>query len=241
MLAFASLCRDLFVLAQQPVTRAGPARGAAWEVRVADHLALRGVPIEAVPGGCRIFGHASMSGLSHQIDGSFACRDALVIGEWKAYRTAIPKNELLRFKAATDDYYAAMTRDLPKRPIMRVFGGIGTASRELRCYAALHGIAVLDPQHWPAAALASRHLRWPEQLQSEPTAEDRRTLGWLIRPMQSVLRPQTDGSLVIPPAAHPAQVNAALDLHDHWSSRLWDVLDDRDGWLGELSKRVGAA
>src|SRR5207244_2003534 len=77
VLTFAALCRDLFLLAQDPLAEAGPGRGTAWENRVADHLTVRGLPVEAMPGGCRIFGHASLSGLNHQIDGTIACPDAL--------------------------------------------------------------------------------------------------------------------------------------------------------------------
>ena len=142
-----------------------------------------------MPGGCKVFGHAPLSGLTHQIDGTIACPDALVVGEWKAHRGAIPKNELLRFKAATDDYYAAMAGDIPGCPIMRVFGGAGRASRELRGYAALHGITVIDPEHWPAPLLAADHLRWPQRRQPVPPSGDCRALAWLSRPLQQVLQP----------------------------------------------------
>lgn len=239
MLSFAALCRDLFLLAQDDLPSQGATRGRAWEHRIAEHLTRRGVPVEAVPGGCRILGHASLSGLAHQIDGSFACADAFVIGEWKAYRGAIPKNEVLRFKAATDDYYAAMARSLPQRPIMRVFGGIGRASRDLRCYAALHGIAVIDPEHWPAAVLAAESLRWPDRTDPVPTSDEQHELAWLCRPLQQVLQPRPDGSLVIPPAATPSRLATVIDLHDHWSARLWDAVDANVEWFEALRARTG--
>jgi hypothetical protein len=241
MLTFAALCRDLFLLAQDPLPAAGAMRGTAWENRVADHLAFRGLPVEAMPGGCKIFGHASLSGLTHQIDGAIACPDALVVGEWKAHRGAIPKNEILRFKAATDDHYTAMADDIPAHPVMRVFGGAGRASRELRTYAALHGITVIDPEHWPAPLLAATHAGWPQRGQPVPPPDDRRTLAWLSRPMQQVLQPLPGGAFLFLSAPPPSRAASALDLHDHWSGRLWDAVDADDGWFEWLRARTGTA
>jgi hypothetical protein len=241
MLTFAALCRDLFLLAQDPLLEAGAIRGTEWENRVAGHLTLRGLPVEAMPGSCKVFGHASLSGLTHQIDGTIGCPDALVIGEWKAHRGAIPKNELLRFKAATDDYYMAMAGDIPARPVMRVFGGAGRASRELRSYAALHGITVIDPECWPAPLLAHDRLRWPQQRQPVPPPDDRRVLTWLSRPLQQVLQPLTGGAFRIPPLPPVPKLTAALDLHDHWSGRLWDAADANVGWFEGLRAWTGTA
>lgn len=238
MLTFAALCRDLFLLAQDPLPAAGPSSGALWESRVADHLTARHLPVEAVPGGCRIFGHASLSGLAHQIDGNIACPDALVIGEWKAHRGPIPKNELLRFKAATDDYYVGLAAAIPNRPIMRVFGGVGRTSQELRAYAALHGITIIDPEHWPAPVVAAGRLRWPEPSQPAPSTDDRRILAWLSRPMQRVLRPRAGGGFIVPPAPPSTGISAAINLHDYWSARLWDAVDAEPTCFDDLRSRT---
>ncbi len=72
--------------------------------------------IEPQPGGCSFLGRASLSGLAHQVDAVIGCRDVIVIGEWKAYRGTIPKNELLRFKAVSDDYYLSLG---PHSPVGR--------------------------------------------------------------------------------------------------------------------------
>jgi len=98
---FPVLCRDLFLLAQGDDATVGPARGRRWEHRVADALADRGFPATAVPGGVEVHGVVPASGLGHQTDAAVTCGDALVIGEWKAYRSAVPKNEVLRCKAVT--------------------------------------------------------------------------------------------------------------------------------------------
>ena len=108
MITLSDSCRDLFLLSYAGIASSGPIRGWHWEQRVAGYLAKRGVPVEALPRGFQIFGHVSLSSLKHQIDGTIGCADAIVIGEWKAFKAKIPKNEMLQFKAATDDYFMAL-------------------------------------------------------------------------------------------------------------------------------------
>ena len=174
MKTFVDLCRDLFFLSQWDIDGHGPARGHQWEQRVAEYLAHHGLPVEALPGAFMVLGHASLSGLPHQIDGTIGCTDALVIGEWKAHQGSIPKNELLRFKAATDDYFMALGSAGPRRPVMRVFGGTGGASDELRAYGVLHGITLIEPTRWPAPVLASDDLLWQDQHSVGPSPSDRK-------------------------------------------------------------------
>ena len=231
MSTFVGLCRDLFLLSQFGIDGEGPARGFRWESRIADYLAHRGVPVEALPGGCRIFGHQSLSGLAHQIDGAISCGDALVIGEWKAHRGRIPKNELLRFKAGTDDYFMAMPGRGPRKPAMRLFGGAGAGSRELRSYAAHHGISLIEPTRWPAPVLATAHEFWPSPSTNPPSAHDRRRLAWLARPVQHVLAAQPDGGYLIPPPPPASMIGSVLDLQEEWSDRLWEAFDENAGSL----------
>jgi hypothetical protein len=225
------LSRDLFLLAQLVDDRDGE-RGQRWERRVAAHVTALGMPIEAQPGGCSFLGRASLSGLRHQVDAVVGCQDAIVIGEWKAYRGAIPKNELLRFKATSDDYYLALAAHTPTRPIVRIFGGTGHLSSELRCYAALYGIVLIDAERWPAPTLASSRLAW--QGPAEPSLIDRRQLGWLCRPLQRTLSRQRDGSYRLPPPPTKARVDVALDAHDRWSEELWRQVDATPGRFERL-------
>ena len=129
---YASLCEQLFVLAQFVDPNTGPERGFRWEARIAERLAQLGFPVEGVPGGVRVFGIVPASGLRHQTDAAITCIDAYVLGEWKSYFGAVPKNEVMRFKAATDDLYDNIAMQSSRRSVLRLFGVAGDASTQLR-------------------------------------------------------------------------------------------------------------
>lgn len=228
---FADLCRDLYTLAQDTASNAtatrGPSRGWQWETRIADVLAYRGFPVEAVPGGIQVLGAVPASGLRHQTDAALRCTDAHVIGEWKSYTGPVPKNELMRFKAATDDLYDTFARRRPRQPILRLFGVGGDVSPQVRWYAARHGITLVECTRWPAPVLADPDLAWPAG--DAPTELDRRRLAWLSRPLQQAYPQLPDGSLRLPPPPSNGTIEALLALHDRWSIRLWALLDVEPG------------
>lgn len=228
---FADLCRDLYTLAQDvaadPTAERGASRGWRWETRIAETLARRGYPVDATPGGVRVFGAIPASGLRHQTDTALSCTDAHVIGEWKSYTGPVPKNELLRFKAATDDLYDTLAVRSPRQPVVRLFGVAGDASPQLRWYAARHGIALVERTRWPAPVLADPDLIWPPD--GAPPATDQRRLSWLTRPLQQVHPQLPDGSLRLPPPPLGHAVDALLALQDRWSARLWSLLDTEPG------------
>jgi hypothetical protein len=232
---FATLCQDLFALAQVPADERGPTRGWAWERRIADYLARNGFPVEAIPGGVRVFGTLPASGLRHQTDAAIDCIDAHVIGEWKSYTGPVPKNEVLRFKAATDDLYDSLVELRPRLPVLRLFGVAGDACQELRWYAARHGICLVERTRWPAPVLADPSLCWGEV---GPSLIDRGRLAWLSRPLQRVYPRMPDGSLRLPRRVPDAAVESLLAVHDQWSDRLWDLVEERTGafecYVGEL-------
>jgi hypothetical protein len=228
---FERLCRDIFFLAQLAHSDHAD-QGFRWERRVASHIAAEGLAIETQPGGCSFLGRASLSGLAHQVDAVIGCRDVIVIGEWKAYRGTIPKNELLRFKAVSDDYYLSLGPHSPGRPIMRVFGGTGVFTPELRRYGALWGITLVDANWWPAPVLASARTVWPGRC--DPHLVDRRQLRWLSRPLQGTLCRQPDGSYRTPPPRARAHIDALIALHAYWSDELWAYVDDVPGRFEKL-------
>ena len=226
MARFAGLCRDLFSLAQQQSHEtAGARRGRAWEDAVAERLADRGIPGESVPGGYGVLGFMSLSGLAHQVDSAFACSDAIILAEWKAYRGALPQNELLRFKAATDDYYMAFGSAGKSKPVFRLFGGVGVATDELRRFAALHGIALIERERWPVPILVSSECDWPGRHVGGPSANDQRALAWAARPMQRVIYRRPSGGFLLPRPPSKARIDSVLRLHERWSDQLWNDVD----------------
>ncbi len=224
---FADLCRDLYILSQIVDATPGSARGWRWEVRIAESLARRGLPVDSVPGGIEVHGVLPLSGLRHQTDAAIRCADAYVIGEWKAYTGTVPKNELLRFKAVTDDLYDAMVEHQPRRPVLRIFGIAGDASSELRWYAARHGITLVERSRWPAPVLASGNVVWPAG--DGPDQIDCRRLRWLFRSLQEVYPRLPDGSSRLPRALPQPTVDALLDVQNRWSDYLWNLLDFHPG------------
>ena len=246
MTTFNGLCLELFVLAQQGIDNAiGVTRGRVWEETVAARLAERAIPVESVPGGYRVLGFLSQSGLMHQVDATLACTDAIILAEWKAYGSSFPKNELLRYKAATDDYYMAFGTSGLSRPVFRVFGGIGRASDDLRGYAALHGIALIEDDRWPVPILACTDFVWPGDPTTGPSVHEQRALAWAVRPLQRVMCPQASGGFVLPRPEPAARIDALLRLHGYWSDRLWEIVDlDLRGpeeMLSQLGNRLGAS
>ncbi len=212
----------------------GSIEGAQWESRVQDYLTLRSTPIEALPGGCQVFGFASLSGLQHQIDLTLGAVDALLIVECKSYRGALPKNELLKFKAVTDDYYMSTGAHQPNVPIIRLFGGPGDATHELRRYAAYHGIVLIDRQRWPVPFLISQQGCFG----ALPIPFDVAVaLARACRPLQRALRREADGSYRVEPPPASAAVDAILALHDRWSGWLWTEIDTQPGSFEQMLER----
>jgi hypothetical protein len=235
---FAELCHDLFVLAQVPEEVRGSEQGWRWENRIADYLGRKGYPVEPLPGGVRVYGVVPTSGLRHQTDAVVDCADAHVIGEWKAYSGAVPKNEVLRFKAATDDLYESIIELRPRIDVLRLFGVCGDASNELRWYAARHGICLVERTRWPAPVLADVTLPWGDLV--GPGSIDRSRLRWLSRPLQKVYPRMPDGSLRLPRRLPDSAVEALLGIHDRWSDRLWDLVESRPSMFEDYVDRLAS-
>ena len=222
MSTLAQLCTDLFLLGHAHLAAGVVGDGAGFERRIRAHLDAMGLPNAS---GFRVLGRRSISGLYHQIDEQTGCGDALVIGEWKAYSGCIPKNDLLRFKAATDDYWLAGASPLGL-PVIRVFGGTGRVTEAMRTYAAHWGIVLVTPDRWPVPALCDEDLLWSPAELDPPPAIDRRTMVSLVRPLDAMLAAQADGSWRVPPMAPAADLGHRLRVWKHWSDSAWAWWDD---------------
>jgi hypothetical protein len=237
MTSVTALLRNLFCLANAHLLAGEAGDGRSFERRVERHLAAMGVRPVEVFSGVRSLGSHSLSGLRHQIDATGRTRDAIVIGEWKAYQSLIPKNDLLRFKAATDDYWLRQ-HAYATAPVIRIFGGTGYVSPGLRRYAARWGICLITPDRWPAPILAAQTTAWSD---TAPDRLARRYLAWLCRPISAVCTPQLDGGWLIPKPPTDAIIDHFLALHDRWSDELWRGFDRRPGslerWVRDTAPR----
>jgi hypothetical protein len=233
VISVTAFVRDFFCLANVHLAAGEPADGRAFERRVERYLVANGVRPVQVFSGVRSLGSYSLSGLYHQIDATGRTREAVIIGEWKAYQGSIPKNDLLRFKAATDDYWLQQ-QPYATAPVIRVFGGTGHLSLALRRYAAQWGICLITPDRWPAPLLAAETTMWPD---IAPDRLARRYLAWLYRPVDAVCTPQRDGGWLIPRPPTNAIIDHFLTLHERWSDELWRRFDTRPGsferWVSE--------
>jgi hypothetical protein len=232
-LTFAGLSRDLFLLsfAAPQLSIAG---GQDWEECVHEQMALQSVPVEVLSGGYSVFGFTSLSGLQHQVDLTLGASDAIVILECKNYRNALPKNELLKFKAVTDDYYMSLGPSLPRKPVFRVFGGPGDAARDLRRYAALHGIVLIDRGNWPVPFLVAHDGR---SVGTPLPATATSVLSNLFRPMQRALPRLANGGYQVGSLTASIVVDDLVAAHDRWSDWFWEQVDARPGSFEEMLGR----
>lgn len=222
MKTLAELSLDLFLLGHAHLAAGQAGQGPAFERRVREYLNAHGLPDAR---GFRVFGARSASGIYHQLDEQTACDESLVIGEWKAHSGQIPKNDLLRFKAASEDYWIAGAGTF-SAPIVRIFGGTGAVTDFMRIYAAHWGMVLITPTRWPIPALCDEALLWSAGDLEGPGSGDRRTLRSLVRPLTKVLAPQPDGSWRIPPMAAGSDIMARLRVWDYWSDRAWEWWDE---------------
>ncbi|MDZ5661400.1 hypothetical protein SFC79_06440 [Nocardioides sp. S-58] len=241
MTSLGALCLDLFLLGHAHLAAGHAGDGFGFERRVRAHLNATGEPN---PAGFRVFGRRSLSGIYHQLDEQTRCAQAAVVGEWKAYTGQIPKNELLRFKAATDDYWLSPStrRD---RPLVRLFGGTGTVTPAMRVYAAQWGIILITPDRWPIPTLIDPDLLWAPGDLPAPAARDVRALATITRPLNDILAPHANGGWQVPAIPTAADLATRFQLWQTWSDRAWAWWDDqvpaRFDWLLETRTTLTAA
>jgi hypothetical protein len=220
--SLADLCLDLFLLGHAHLAAGLAGDGFAFERRVRNYLSVSGLPDAR---GFRFLGRRSLSGLYHQLDEQTACDEAVVIGEWKAWSGRIPKNDLLRFKAATDDYWFSTSGRLTL-PVVRMFGGTGQVSEAMRAYAAHWGIVLITPDRWPVPALSDPDLLWGAGDLDAPGLVDRIALASLVRPVGSIIKPEPDGTWRVAAMARDADLANRMAVWRYWSSRAWAWWDD---------------
>lgn len=175
------------------VRAATPGDGRRLERDVRELMVTRGLRSEQVPGGYSLLGIGSASGLWHQLDLEAHLDDAVLVGELKAHTGRLPKNELLRFVAATDDLYVGSSRRAARTPIWRAIAGTFTSTPAERSFAAIHGVLVVEPSTIPSLLLAAPALALPDEL--DPLADPERVaVAGLARPMQTLFSSSPRGA-----------------------------------------------
>lgn len=221
MTTLSSLTLDIFLLAHAHLQEDQAGEGAAFERRIRHHLISHGLPDART---FRVFSGASLSGLYHQIDEQTKCEDVLVVCEWKSYQGRIAKNDLLRFKAATDDYWLGNLKNQGSS-VVRIFGGTGEVSDSMRTYAAQWGIILVTPDRWPIPTLCDPDLLWSLGDLRYPRPPDCRVLQSLVRPISDVFAVQTDGSWRTQAIPSATEIQSRVDLWQLWSDRAWEWWD----------------
>jgi len=215
---------------------ATPGDGEAWETVARTALARRGARFEQIPGGATLFGFASASGLPHQLDAVIRVEDAFVVLELKAHAGTVPKNDLLRFAAATDDFVFGLGSEFPALPVYRILATLGQVSIGMRRFAALRGIGMIERGRWPSMVLSAPSVVWPEA-DGRPTDRDREQIGRLVRPVQAVLR-SVGAQYLYDPGLAQRTIVVLLALEDDWSNRLWVAVETRTQTLWHMGDRA---
>lgn len=206
----------LFQAARDPAAQTSVSDGDRWERYIASSLRAVGARVGQLPGTCMPFGLRSMSGLPHQLDLAASVPGAVFLLEMKSHRRVVPKNDLLRFVAASEDCFLGLGPYVPSQPLYRMLVSIAPTSPPARLYAGVRGVGIVDGSIWPAAALASLRLSWPGGI-VPPSTEERKALAQLVRPMQDDFNIRADGAGVRYAAAAP--IAWAIQLQHEWSAR----------------------
>ena len=219
----------LFQATRDPAAQAAVSDGDRWERYVASTLRSAGARVGQLPGTCMPFGLRSMSGLPHQVDLAASVPDSVFLLEMKAHRRIVPKNDLLRFAAVSEDCFLGLGPYAPSQPLYRMLVSIAPTSPPARLYAGVRGVGIIDGSMWPAATLASPRLSWPVGT-VPPGARERAALAQLVRPMQDDFSLRANGAGVRYAAAAP--IAWAIQLQEEWSARA-DYLARAGGgpWL----------
>src|SRR5207237_9126356 len=109
--------------------------------------------------------------------------------------------------------------------------GPGDASHELRRYAALHGIVLIDRGNWPAPFLVAR----TSQLVTDAPLQDPTSiLSNLFRPMQRALHRAPGGGYHVAPLSSSLGTDQLVSAHDRWSDWFWSQIDSSPGTFEEI-------
>jgi hypothetical protein len=137
----------------EPGDLAGPARGRALEKAFYKLCAFAGLRLTERAGSRTLRGVRSASGLQHESDAVIGAADVTLHVEMKSLFGDVPKNDLMLFNQKGIDFILSNAREIRSRPCYRLFLTTTPLSFEARRFAAIWGIAVVEPGRLPLAIL----------------------------------------------------------------------------------------
>ena len=132
---------------------AGPARGRALEQAFYRLCAFGGLRLTERAGSRTLRGVRSASGLQHESDAVIGAADITLHVEMKSLFGDVPKNDLMLFNQKGIDFILSDAREIRSRPCYRLFLTTTPLSFKARRFAAIWGIAVVEPDRLPLAVL----------------------------------------------------------------------------------------
>jgi hypothetical protein len=213
----------------------GPARGRLFEQTLYGEWEGRRLELDTRAGGRLVRGYRSASGLIHENDGVIVAPDLTVHVEAKHLTDVVPKNEVLVFNQKGLDYFAAEAVDLRRRPFYRVLISGGPVSDEVRSFALLWGIVLVDPDRLPLPVLhwiVGSSLAMPEHLRRSALTLWREVPRF-VTPLQDRVRRLSEclsapGTEIVSRSAIGFMLNAQAVIGE----ALWQLLDMHDpDWL----------
>jgi hypothetical protein len=220
----------------------GPARGRALERAFYRLCAFAGLRLTERAGSRTLRGVRSASGLQHESDAVIGAADITVHVEMKSLFGDVPKNDLMLFNQKGIDFILSDAHEIRSRPCYRVFLSRTPLSFEARRFAAIWGIAVVEPDRLPLAVLhwlvgsdlklglpplIDRDRAWIgiPKLLMPLQAQLRRVATILDRSEQPIADGEIDAVLQCLQAADGAAYWAALDRRDpFWLERVYQNL-----------------
>jgi len=224
----------------------GSERGRNFENLFYNLCERRGIHLSEKAGSTSLAEQHSASGLRHEVDGG--TRDVTCVTHWelKHLTTKLEKNELLIFNSKSLDFLQGSSQFYAKIPMNRFLLSGYNIRDDCRHYAALWGIAVIEPQRLPLPLIYEATARGAAKCLSEIDCRAVQNLAvWSCRSLQTVLNEIEDwckGAEKKPLYYGPDALRAAksaTDLQEQIGADILDYLDELfPDWIDEAAEEI---
>lgn len=224
----------------------GPERGRNFENLFYSLCQRRGVYLTEKAGSTSLAEQRSASGLRHEVDGG--ARDVTCVTHWelKHLTTKLEKNELLIFNSKSLDFLQGSSQFYAGIPMRRFLLSGQNIRDDCRHYAALWGIAVIEPARLPLPLIYEATARGAAESLSEVDCHAVRNLAvWSCRSLQTVLHEiedwcrGVDTTLIHGGPDCLRAAKSAADLQEQVGASVIDYLDDLfPDWVDEAAEEI---